>query len=125
MKRIIALAVLAFSAVVFAHAQQITHGAAVYIEPMDGYEMVLTSAITEKQVPLIVVTDRNKAKYVIKNTPRKTHNLVHIPHTSTNLTVIDTKSSEIVFAYTADKGGDAQTAGAFAEQLKDAMEVRK
>ena len=125
MKNIFALAVLMFSAVVFAHAQQITHGATVYIEPMDGYEMVLTSAITEKQVPLIVVTDRNKAKYVIKNTPRKTHNLVHYPHTSTNLTVIDTKSSQIVFAYTTDKGGDAQTAGAFAEQLKDAMEVKK
>jgi hypothetical protein len=125
MKRIFALAVLMFSAVVFAHTQQITHGATVYIEPMDGYEMALTSAISEKQVPLIVVTDRNKAKYVIKDTPRKTHNLIHIPHTSTNLTVVDTKSSQIVFAYTADKGSDAQTAGAFAEQLKQAMEVKQ
>jgi hypothetical protein len=125
MKRIFALAVLTFSVVVFAHAQQITHGATVYIEPMDGYEMALTSAMTEKQVPLIMVSDKNKAKYVIKSTLRKTHNVVHLPHTSTNLTVTDTKSSQIVFAYTTDKGGDAVSAGAFAAQLKEAMEEKK
>ena len=125
MKRIFALAVLMFSAVVFAHAQQIIREATVFIEPMDGYETALTTAMTEKQVPLIVVTDRNKAKYVIKDTPRTTHNLIHITHTTTNLAVIDTKSSEIVFAYTAGKGKDAATAGAFAEQLKAAMEVKQ
>jgi len=125
MKNIFALAVLMFSAVVFAHAQQITHGATVYIEPMDGYEMALTSAMTEKQVPLVMVADKNKAKYVIKCTLRKTYNLVHFPHTSTNITVTDTKSSQIVFAYTSDKGGDEVSAGAFADQLKETMEEKK
>ena len=125
MNRIFALALLSFSVVVFAHAQQITRGATVFIEPMNGYEMALTTAMTEKQVPLIMVTDKNKAKYVIKSTLRKTYNLVHMPHTSTNITVIDTKSSQIVFAYTADKGGDAVSAGAFAEQLKEAIEEKK
>ena len=125
MKNIFALAVLMFSAVVFAHAQQITHGATVYIEPMDGYEMALTSAMTEKQVPLVMVADKNKAKYVIKCTLRKTYNLVHFPHTSTNITVTDTKSSQIVFAYSADKGGETGTAEAFAEHLKEFIEKQK
>jgi len=89
----------------------------VFIEPMDGYETALTTAMTEKQVPLIVVTDRNKAKYVIKDTPRTTHNLIHISHTTQSCRD-RYEISEIVFAYTAGKGKDAATAGAFAEQLK-------
>jgi len=125
MKRFFALAALTISAVVFAHAQQITRGSTVYIEPMSGYEMALTSAMTEKHVPLIMVADKDKARYVIKSTLRKTSNLIHYPHTSTNITVTDMRSSEILFAYTAEKGGDEVTAGAFAEQLKQFMEEKK
>jgi len=68
MNRIIALVLLTFSAIVFAQAPQIKSGATVYIEPMDGYETYLAAAIAKKQVPLIVVADKDKADYIIRST---------------------------------------------------------
>ena len=70
MNRILALALLTFSVAVFAKAQLIQSGATVYIEPMNGYEMSLTAAITSKQVPLTIVADKSKAKYIITSTRR-------------------------------------------------------
>jgi hypothetical protein len=39
--------------------------------------------------------------------------------------VTDTKSSQIVFAYSADKGGETGSAEAFAKHLKEFIERQK
>jgi hypothetical protein len=65
MKWIALLVVFAFSALTPAQAPQFKSGATVYIEPMDGYETYLASAITKKHVPLIIVMDKNKADYIV------------------------------------------------------------
>ena len=125
MNRVLALALFTFSIVVFAQAPHINSGATVYIEPNGGYEMSLTAAITEKQVPLTMVADKSKAKYIITSTRRSTPGKLHIPHNLTNIAVTDAKSSQIVFAYSADKGGETGSAEAFAEHLKEFIEEQK
>jgi len=65
MNRIPVFLVLASSAICFAQMPHIKSGAAVYIEPMDGYETYLAAAFTKKHVPLIVVADKAQAEYII------------------------------------------------------------
>lgn len=67
---IISVAALPLWFTQFADAQTpaIKPGATVYIESTDGYETYLAAAIAKKQVPLVVVTDRAKADYVISST---------------------------------------------------------
>lgn len=48
----------------------IKSGATVWIEPMGGYEIYLASAFMKKRVPLIVVTDKDKAEYIITGTAK-------------------------------------------------------
>jgi hypothetical protein len=92
---------------------------------MNGYEMSLTAAITTKQVPLVIVADKSKAKYVVTSTRRSTPGKLHIPHIITSIALTDAQSSQIVFAYSADKGGETGTAEAFAEHLKEFIEKQK
>jgi len=68
MKSCFASLFLAFSALLFAQNTQLHSGSTVYIEPMDGYETYLSAAIAKKQVPLIVVADKDKADYIIRST---------------------------------------------------------
>ena len=59
---------LVCSAMASAQTQQIKAGSAVYIEPMGGYETYLAAALLKKNVPLVVVLDREKATYIIHST---------------------------------------------------------
>jgi hypothetical protein len=63
--RFFAALLLMLSAVAFAQSPQIKSGAAVFIEPMGGYETYLAAAIVRKHVPVDVVADRSKADYII------------------------------------------------------------
>ena len=65
MNRMADIALLAFSAGVFAQVPQLKSGSAIFIEPMGGYGTYLAAAFTKKQVPLILVADKSKADYVI------------------------------------------------------------
>lgn len=67
MNRLIVFILLAASAS-FAQAPQIKRGATVYIEPMNGYETYLAAAMAKKQVPLLLVADKDKADYIVKST---------------------------------------------------------
>ena len=148
MNRIIALVLLTFSAIVFAQAPQIKSGATVYIEPMGGYETYLAAAIAKKQVPLIVVADKDRADYIIRSTVTQTtpsQPAVVVNNTNTNgsnvsnrgnggsyaaalaasrsvsasIAVIDVRSSQIVFASSSDRGGLMGTAETCAKHLKE------
>ena len=66
--RSLAFLLLTFSIVCFAQAPQIKSASTVYIEPMEGYETYLAAAFTKKHVPLVFVTDRAKADYIITST---------------------------------------------------------
>jgi hypothetical protein len=121
-----------------------TRGATVYIEPMDGYETYLAAAIAKKQVPVILVADKDKADYIIRSTvnqSRPTQPGVVINNTnnssgndafnqgmqraaaakaargatSTSLSVVDAHSSQIVFAYSVGKAGNTNQIQSAAE----------
>jgi hypothetical protein len=61
MKRIIAILALAITA--FA-AKPVPH-LKLYIEPMNGLETYVAAAVLKKQVPVIMVTDKAQADYIL------------------------------------------------------------
>lgn len=168
MNRFLATMLLACSVACLAQVPQIKSGSNVYIEPMGGYESYLSAAILRKRVPLVVVTDKDKANYVIRSivtqnvpsTPqvvinnsatatinegdsgnqawnqgwasgqeaaaRRAARRAALGSTSVSISMIDVRSSQIVFASSADKGGttnqEAKTAEACAKRLKEFIE---
>ncbi len=66
MNRIVTVILLAFSASMFAQTPQLKSGSTVYIEPMNGYENYISTAILKRHVPLVVVTDKDKADYILR-----------------------------------------------------------
>ncbi|MGD0942120.1 MAG: hypothetical protein ABR905_20695 [Terracidiphilus sp.] len=77
MNRALASVLITFSTIALAQAPQIKSGATVYIEPMRGYETYLAAAMVKKKIPLIVVTDKSKADYII--TSNVSHNAPSTP----------------------------------------------
>ena len=65
MRRIMTAFLLLGSIAAFAQSGPIRKGANVYIEPAYGYEAYLTAAFAEKGVPLVLVTDRKLADYIL------------------------------------------------------------
>lgn len=77
MKRLLAFLLFAFCTVCLAQpphgkrsgtahsAPTIKRGATVYIEPMHGYESYLAAAFIKEHVPLVMVTSKKKADYII------------------------------------------------------------
>jgi hypothetical protein len=166
MNHALASVLITFSTIALAQAPQIKGGATVYIEPMGGYETYLAAAMVKKKIPLIVVTDKSKADYII--TSNINHNAPSTPavvvnnsatvnegespnqqawnqgwelgsqraaerraahaalgSTSVSISVVDPRSSQIVFAYSAGKTGANQfqkTAEACAKSLKELIE---
>jgi hypothetical protein len=118
MNRALAFVLLAFSAIAFAQAPQIKSGAAVYIEPGEvgiqereaapksegGFETYLSAAIMKMDVPLVVVTDKDKAEYIIRSNVQQTEQ--HSWRTTwteitASISVMDPRSSQILFAGSA------------------------
>ena len=92
MKKVALLLVLFVASMSFAQLGRPT----VYIEPQQGFETYLAAAMTKKNVPVDVVTDRTKATYVLKSAP------VEVKSESTG-----GKIARCLFAYCAgieDKG---------------------
>jgi hypothetical protein len=148
MSRFAACLIFAFSILVSAQAAQIKGGSTVYLEPANGYETYLSAAIVKKHVPLTVVTDRDKADYTITSSvseraPRDpaiviNNNVNDAPRhdgfptarnfgrTNASISVIDNRSSAIVFAYSVGKSRDTNqlqsAAEACAKHLKEFIE---
>ena len=92
MQKIAALLVLFVATLSFAQTSRPT----VYIEPQQGFETYLAAAISKKGVPVDVVTDKNKAIYILRSAP------VEVKSESTG-----GKIARCLFAYCAgieDKG---------------------
>jgi hypothetical protein len=96
----------------------IPSGANVFIEPMEGFEDYLAAALHAKQVPLVVVTERDKADFVISGSAGSSE-IQH--HTRATIKVVDRKGT-VVFAYAFDQDyamhGKQTAAEACAKNLK-------
>jgi hypothetical protein len=143
--RLVAFLLLMAPVVGFAQVPQIKSGATVYIEPMDGYETYLAAAFEKKQVPIIIVADKDKATYIVRSTvSHRTPNQPAVVINNTNgnnngnsgfeegmrraeaeraargatsasVSVIDAHSSQIVFAYSVGKAGNTNQLQSSAE----------
>ena len=145
MMRTSAFLLLASCIVCGAQSPQIKSGSTVYIEPMAGYETYLAAAMLKEHVPLVVVTDRDKADYIIRSTVTETtpsQPAVVVNNGSNNagsygaalaaarelpttsVAVIEKQSSSIVFAYSAGRGGLQRSAEESAKHLKEFIEKK-
>lgn len=106
-------------AAVPAVAEHIPAGAYVFIETMDGFEDYLAAAIHAKQVPLVIVTDKAKADFVISGTASSDSRDPH--HQRATIKVVN-KNGIVVFAYAFDDDyaihGKQSAAEACAKNLK-------
>ena len=101
-----------------AQAPHVPAGATVFIQPADnGMDVALAAALRKKKVPVVVMSDQEKADYVIKVIGEyqkagwaKTIMLGCGARGEANasMTVTRRDSGEVVFAYNVDKGSAAR-----------------
>jgi hypothetical protein len=101
----------------------IRSGAKVFVEKMDGFEDNFVAALHAKQVPVVVVTDKDKADFVFSG-----HcNMYGDHHIEANVRAIN-KDGDIVFAYDFVQDyavhGKQTAAEACAKNLKKNILVR-
>ena len=107
-------------------------GSKVYVEPMGGFETFLTAALEKKSVPVEVVSDKELAEFVIggsSESQKPGWAKVIMGNQTTaeeaSISVKDTRTGHVVFAYAVDKPksfhGRQSTAEACAKHLKDWM----
>jgi hypothetical protein len=119
-------------------AKAIPAGSKVFINPMnDGFEKDLGAAFEAKQVPLEVVTEKEKADFEISGTSEsKKAGAAKIlimgswhSREQASITVTNLKTGEAVWAYSVNKGNSAHgkrsTAEACAKHLKEKIESKK
>jgi hypothetical protein len=98
---------------------RIPSGARVFIEKMDGFEDYLAAAFQAKQVPVVVVTDKDKADFVISGSASSDSRDPH--HQRATIKAVD-KNGTVVFAYAFDDDyaihGKQSAAEACAKNLK-------
>jgi hypothetical protein len=112
-------------------------GAKVFIEPMNGFENYLEAAIQKKQVPITVVTDREKADFILTgNNEHKGAGWAKMvfmgnihSDEQASISVISVKSSAVLFSYAVDKKntlhGQQTSAEACAKHLRQHIEGKK
>ena len=162
MNRMVAVALLAFSASMIAQTPKLRSGSTIYIEPMNGYETYLAAALMKRHVPLLVIMDRTKADFIVASTishkdpaqpgivinnrasanvgnnngnndawdrgwesgrsfPQRTS----AGRTDASISVVDPRTSQVVFAYSAGSYRPNQTektAESCAKHLKEFIE---
>jgi hypothetical protein len=103
-------------------SDHIPSGAKVFVEKMDGFEDNFVAALHTKQVPVIVVTDKDKANYFFSGYCNKHGDRVEATVKAVN------KDGNVVFAYDFVQDytmhGKQTAAKACAKNLKKNMVVR-
>ncbi len=96
----------------------IAPGARVFLESMDGFEDYLAAAFHAKQVPVVVVTDKDKADFLVTGSASNNEDQ---HHTRAAIKIVS-KEGVIVFAYAFDDDyaihGKQSAAEACAKNLK-------
>ncbi len=139
MKHLLSTVVLSFLCFSFlsieatAITRKIPANSKVYVAPMDGFETYIIAAIKEKDVPVQVVADREKADYEIRGTSETEKagwaRTIFTGQTRSNeqasITLADVKTSEIIFASVNKVNafrGKQSAAEACAKHMKDFVE---
>jgi hypothetical protein len=140
MKRVLSILVLSFLCFSFlsieatAITRKIPANSKVYVASMDGFETYIIAAMKEKDVPVQVVADRERADYEIRGTSETEKagwaRTIFTGQTRSNeqasITLADVKTSEIIFAYSVNKvnafRGKQSAAEACAKHMKDFVE---
>jgi hypothetical protein len=140
MKKLSAILVLILCIVGAAYAQHDSNmpaGSKIYIEPMNGFENYLAAAIQKKKVQVTVVADRDVADFVITGSAQHEKAgwakvvFQHDIHSDdqASISVVNTKTSAVVFAYAVNKKntwhGDQTTAEACAKHLQGHIEGKE
>lgn len=104
-------------------SEHIRSGAKVFVEKMDGFEDNFVAALHAKQVPVVVVTDRDKADFFFSGYC----NIFGDHHIEANVKAVN-KDGSVVFAYDYNDAypihGKQSAAEACAKNLKKKMVVR-
>lgn len=113
-------------------------GSKVFIAPMEnGFENNLKAALQAKKVPVVVVDDKAQAQFEISghaesqkaSTAKKVIFLDWHSNEQASIQVVNLQSSEVVFAYSANKmssvHGKKSSAEACAKHLKEKIESKK
>jgi hypothetical protein len=129
---IVCLAVAGFA--VDERAPGIPRGAKLYIAPMNGYETFIAAALHKKEVPVVVVTNRELAEFeIVGASESQKAGWARVVFTGNrgsdeeaSISVIDLQSSAVVFAYNVNKQGSVRgrqsSAEACAKHLKNKIE---
>lgn len=100
-------------------SRHIAPGAFVFIEPMEGFEDYLMAAFHTKQVPVVVVTDKSKADFIVTGHARSSSREPN--HVEATIKALN-KDGEVIFAYAYDDTyaihGKQSAAEACAKNLK-------
>ena len=101
----------------------IRSGAKVFIEKMDGFEDNFVAALHAKQVPVVVVTDKDKADFFFSGYC----NIFGDHHIEANVKAVN-KDGSVVFAYDYEDAypihGKQSAAEACAKNLKKKILIR-
>lgn len=116
----------------------IPSGARVFIAPVEGgFENYLAAAIQKKNVPIVVVTARDKAEFEISGVAEtEKAGWAKILFTGSaaskeqaGIKIVNLKSDEVVFAYAVHKSNSARgkqsAAEACAKHMKEKIELLK
>ena len=134
---VLALFVSAVALLAIDEAGAIPPGSKVYVQPMDGFGSYIMAAIDKKKVPILVVSEKEKADFEIGGDAESqkagwakilfTRSAASTEQASINVTNL--KTGVIVFAYNVNKQnaarGKQSAAEACAKHLKEKMEKQK
>jgi len=105
-------------------------GSKVFISPMEGFELYLQAAVSSKKVPLVVVLDKDKADFLTTGTWRESYGgtsgngslvrpLRARKNYSASVSIVDPRSSAVVFSVAVQKSGSRDLSKEIAEELAD------
>jgi hypothetical protein len=116
-------------------ATKIPRGSKVFIADMGGFESYLASALRKKEVPLLVVADREQADFEITGSAEKSKKAGWAKtiflgdarsSESASITVINIRTAVVAFADSSNRGsanrGQRSTAEKLAKYLKKKIE---
>lgn len=129
---VFAALLVAFCAFAGEAGKTIPAGSKIYVDAAEGFDVYMAAAIQKKKVPVSVVTDKEKAHYVME--ARAQHEekgwaskifLNHRDSTDATVRLVDVKTGEVVWAYSVHKKNSARanqsTAEACAKHLKEVV----
>ena len=114
-------------------AVKIQSGSKIYVAPMGGFENYVIAGIVNKKVPVVLVTEREKADYEIRGSAETEKagwaKMLFMGSQNSNeqasVNVSDVKTGDIVFAYSVHKLNSVhgkQSAGeAIGKHLKEVV----